>query len=200
MAANSTGAAQNDSKSVSIVLKQRQQSRSATIAPKPGSKGSVGPGGSNPKDNLDPVPPPLYPPAAKAIPLNAEMVKTVKDYQKLTQYFKSNFCSDNGASKRKMTDEIYLERYTDQYDSPFLRKPHLMHKLSESKLPVELTRRSLPQQTKKRVKRKVEDLPDADETVVKKEPNATVEEDEEEEKEEEVNQDVDEVIFKSHKY
>lgn len=187
----------NEPKSVSMILKQRQQSRSSNLAPKPGSKNSPGPPGQNVNENLNPVLPPLYPSAPKSIPLHPEEVVTVKVYNELSQYLRSNFSVT--LPPKGGSDGFYVDRYTDQYKSPLALKPHLLHKLPNSKYPEELTKAkvSCKPVISRRKKRKLEDLSDAEdgekEGVPGKNPDNAEEEDEEKEETQNVD-DNDDVI------
>ncbi|ODM96814.1 hypothetical protein Ocin01_09870 [Orchesella cincta] len=180
-----------ETKSVSLIIKQRQQSRSATVAPKVGGKAG-GPGGVN--QSLTPVLPPLYPSAPKPSVLNPEVANTVKVYDKLSQYFRSNFSIEHVVTEKS---GFYVDRYTDQYKSPLALEEHLLHMLPDSSFPDELTVNHVPRKTvTRRVKRKIEDLPDMDEAspeknapIIKQEP---VSDDEDEEKEDANLDDMDE--------
>ncbi|CAL8115054.1 unnamed protein product [Orchesella dallaii] len=188
-------ATNNETKSVSLIIKQRQQSRSATVAPKPGAKGGGGPGALN--QSLNPVLPPLYPAAPKPASLIPEVANTVKVYNKLCQYFRSNFSIEY---VRKDNSGFYVERYTDQYKSPLALETHLLHMLPDSKFPEEIGTKHVPRKTVvQRQKRKLEDLPDTDDAEnaasgksapkIKQEPVS----DEEEEEKEEANFEDDEL-------
>lgn len=188
----------NEPKSVSAILKQRQQSRSAAMAPRSGSKGTTGSSGPTVNENLNPVLPPLYPQGPKSVPLKPEIFGTVKTYNRFSQFFRSNFSVP--LDNTKILDGFYLTRYTDQYKAPLALKPHLLHKLPDSKFPAELTKKTAVKSKpafSRRKRRRIEDLSDdesKDESATKAKETPGEEEDDDEEKEENPNiEDIEEV-------
>jgi hypothetical protein len=149
-------------------------------------------------DNLNPILPPLYPLAPTATVLKPEMARTVQVYNKLALYFRSNYSVPQVTQNES---GFYLDRYTDQYQSALALKPHLLHKLPDSRFPEDLTKKHVSKvQVTRRMKRKIEDLPDTDEVEREGSPDKAVakkaveeEGDKDEEKEEKNVDDMDDL-------